>query len=497
MCILAIITRYCQRFPLIVIGNRDEELARATGTLALDPSTGLVWAVDWRAGGSWMGIEPRSGRFAILTNCRRPPAAPLTCCAEARKDDQCGDGVRHKPAQRADLSTAATMWRGAAPLSHILAHTTVVPVPALSAVPATAKTATEDSPHPPRSEKRQMVTLAYNPPTSRGTLIRDFLLTGILPGDAGASLGNNALAAALPAVLRAPPYYAGFNLLSCDDLRRGGDACEDGKVDVGTPKHERRHLGSANATAPAILYTTNRYFAEHRRPVTPGQVHCLQNSYLDNIHGEPITARLGQLFTDALHRVIDPIAAEKHSSSTAAIAPAVVAEVATALADECLCDRCHFDLLKMEETAFSATEAATIHAQLHSNNPLMGFTDNELHAYVEKGTVGGGGGDASAHLCDGGAAMREAYLQSSIFKPPFCGYGTRVQSMVLVERVAAAPETFTNATPRAGTTTVIHFYQREVSFDAITQRVVAAPWIAYRILQDGSCVLDSAKPSAL
>ncbi|CAC9453291.1 conserved hypothetical protein [Leishmania infantum JPCM5] len=499
MCILAFITRHCERFPFILIGNRDEELARVTGGLTLDTSTGLVWALDRRAGGSWMGIEPRSGRFAILTNCRRSPAAPLTCSAKARDADQCGGSERGEPAQRAGLFTAAAVWRGAAPLSHICAHTTVVPVTALPTVLATAKTAAEDSRCPQHSKQLRTVTLAYDPPTSRGLVIKNFLQTGILPGDtaqtpmgctrsedADASLGkDDALVAALPAVLRVPPYYAGFNLLSCDDLRRCG-------VDAVASEHGRHESGNTSAAAPEILYTTNRYTAEHRCPVAPGQVHCLQNSYLDNMHGEPITARLGQLFTDALHRVIDPIAAEQPPSSTSGITPAMVTEVATALADECLCDRCSFDLPKMEKTAFSAAAAAALHAQLHSNNPLLGFTEKELHEYFGN-SAAGDEDDVSVRFCDGGAATREAYLQSSIFKLPFRGYGTQMQSMVLVERVAAVPSTLSNVVSSASATTVIHFCQRKVSFDVATQSVVAAPWIAYRILQDGSCLRDSAE----
>ncbi|KAG5511000.1 hypothetical protein GH5_07201 [Leishmania sp. Ghana 2012 LV757] len=492
MCIVALITRYCERFPLILIGNRDEELARATGGLALDHSTGLVWAVDRLAGGSWMGVEPRSGRFAILTNCRRSPAAPLTSRSERRKDDQCGDSKRVGQAQREGSSPTAAMWRGAAPLSHIRAHTTVVPVLDTSTVPAAGKRC-----RPQHSEPLHTVTLAYDPPTSRGMVIKDFLRTGILPGDAArlpmgskrgeethASLASgDDLVAALPTVLQAPPYYAGFNLLSCDDLRRGGGACEQGRVDAAASQHVRNASGDNSAAVPEILYTTNRYAAEHRCPVAPGQVHCLQNSYLDNMRGEPIAARLEQLFTDALHRVIDPIAAGQPPSSAAAITPAVVAEVATALADACLCDRCGFDLVKMEKASSSTVEATALHTQLHSSNPLLGFTKKELQEFF--------GGSASVQFCDGGAAMREAYLQSSIFKAPFRGYGTRVQSMVLVERAAYAPPTCFGMTPSAGTTTVIHFCQREVSFDRRAQRVVATPWIAYRILEDGSCALDS------
>ncbi|GET86268.1 hypothetical protein, conserved [Leishmania tarentolae] len=489
MCILTFITRYCERFPLILIGNRDEELARATDGLTLDSSTGLLWALDRRAGGSWMGIEPRSGRFAILTNCRRSPAAPLTGSAKAGGDDLCDSSGRREPVQHTGLSTAATIWRGAAPLSHICAHTAVVPVVAFPTVPPTSNTAFKDKQYPQQSKKPQAVTLAYNAPISRGMIVKDFLQTGVLPGDAGTSLDNgDALLSTLPAVLRAPPYYAGFNLLSCDDLRRGG-------VDAVTLTHEQHTSSSTSAAAPEILYTTNRYAAEHRFPVAPGQVHCVQNSYLDNIHGEPITARLRQLFTDSLHRVIDPIATDSSSSSPTGITPAVVTEVATALANECLCDRCSFDLPKMEKTALSAAEAAALHEQLHSSNPLLNFTENELHEYFGSSAVGEGDNEP-VQFCDGGAAAREAYLQSSILKVPFRGHGTRVQSMVLVEKVSAAPPTAPNTTASTATSTIIHFCQRTLSLDAATQSVVAMPWIIYRILQDGSCLLDTAEPPA-
>ncbi|KAG5510524.1 hypothetical protein JKF63_06821 [Porcisia hertigi] len=495
MCILAFITRYCERFPFILISNRDENLARGTGRLALDPSTGLLWAVDRVAGGSWIGIDPRSGRFAVLTNCRRSAAAPLSCHKEAHEGGQSTDGEGGTLTQRAGISNAATVWRGSAPLSHILAHTTVVPATALSTPPSGMPMVTDETRHPHDNEGKQMVTLAYNPRTSRGTVIKKFLQTGILPGDAGVSAGNDdALASTLPAVLRAPPYYAGFNLLSCDNLRGDGGVYKDGGLAAKTPGNVQHASGCTSTTAPEILYTTNRYAAEHRCPVTPGRVHCLQNSYLDNMQGEPITARLGQLFTDSLHSVIDPIAAENSSSSMTAMSPAMVAEVATALADECLCDRCGFDLLNIEKTASSAEAADALRAQLHSTDPLLGFNETELHEYFGRATVVNGK-DVEVRFCDGGAAMREAHLQSSIFKVPCHGYGTRVQSVVLVERVAAVPSTCPSETPPArGTMEIIHFCQREVSFDPSAQRLVAAPWITYRIFNDGRCVCDSAEP---
>lgn len=352
MCILAVVTRYCDRFPFILVGNRDEVLARATGTLAHDPVTGLVWAVDRLAGGSWMGIEPRSGRFAILTNCRRPPEAPL----RLRLHDSLGCA-----APPVDAET----WRGAAPLSDIIAHTAVIPVPTAAAA------------HDPQERQQgRAVTLNYNPPTSRGTVIKDFLCNGSVPGD-----GCDAAAAVpgLPDVVRCPPYYAGFNLLTCDDLR----------------------------TAPTLAYTANRYGAEHRSPVAHGVVHALQNSFLDNTDAEPITDRLRQLFTDALAHVIDPLVAAEAAAGAGgggALAPDAVTDVATALVDACLCDRCNFDVPKI------AAESAAVQAQLHATSPLLGFTAAELQrlfgheqrrraARVLGGWGGAAGGvPASKHL---------------------------------------------------------------------------------------------------
>ncbi|KAK7196995.1 NRDE protein [Novymonas esmeraldas] len=436
MCILTFITRHCERFPFVLIGNRDEDLARATGALGLDSATGLVWAVDQLAGGSWMGIEPRSGRFAVLTNCRRSPAAPLTCRANQR--DDVGDRAEVCAGQ------APSQWRGAAPLAHIRAHTAVVSLPT-------------SCPAPHRECAAASATLAYRPSTSRGTVVKDFLQSGALPRDVTRH-GSDAVATEAGET----PYYAGFNLITCDDLRRVGESAD-------------------------VLYTTNRYGAEHRCPAAPGEVHTLQNSFLNNVSGEPISARLGDLFSAALARVVGPIAAAGATAPSAHISPlsaAAVVDVATALADTCLCDRHAFDLVGM------ATSAAAMHAQLHSNDPLLGLKDEELLSFFG-GSRGADGSGEALHLCDGGAAVREAHLQSSIFKAPRLGHGTRVQSMVMVERVAA-PSSVGGG--HAAPDTLIHFCQRDTSFDSAAQRVVSGPWRVYRILQDGTCVLDSGSP---
>lgn len=483
MCILTFVTRYCERFPFILIGNRDEQLGRATHHLRYDMQTGLIWAVDQLAGGSWMGIEPRSGRFAILTNCRRAAAAPLlprpfdTCDEEhevCRKTVACTAGAALVSSSSAEVPTAAPAvsaagaaatptgeavrqhsgeedWRGAAPLSHIRRYTKAVPVrPEL---------------RPPSQPDAK--TLLYAPPSSRGTIVKNFLLSGELPAetatDAGAGPPHSPLRA---------PFYAGYNLLTCVTLR----------------------TTATTADLPLVHYTSNRYGAEYDCPVAAGAVHVLQNSYLDNTAGEPVSARLRELFEAALHEVVLPLAEDAAASYS-------VTDIATRLADACLCDRSNFDIAEMmkeggdelaKEVAGSST-AAAVKATVQSTNPLLGFSDAELQEFFganssDNNSSAAGSKAAPTVFTDGGAAVIEAHLQASILKTPVGGHGTRVQSMVLVERVPVT----TRADGAAETyAEVIHFCQRDVSFEGEEQRCVGGPWIAFRIDADGSFARES------
>lgn len=74
MCILALCTRASQRWPLVLVHNRDELLSRPTLPLDVSPE-GLLWSCDTsvKNGGSWMGLNVRNGNLAVLTNCRRAP----------------------------------------------------------------------------------------------------------------------------------------------------------------------------------------------------------------------------------------------------------------------------------------------------------------------------------------------------------------------------------------------------------------------------------------
>lgn len=78
---LVVARRAHPRYPLIVVANRDEVLARPTEplhewTLEQDGATGIVAGRDVTAGGTWMALA-RGGRFAAVTNVREPgPVLP-------------------------------------------------------------------------------------------------------------------------------------------------------------------------------------------------------------------------------------------------------------------------------------------------------------------------------------------------------------------------------------------------------------------------------------
>ena len=72
MCILLTAWRDHPRYDLVVAANRDEFHARPTAPAAVWPDAPQVVAGrDLEAGGTWLGVA-RGGRFAAVTNVRRP-----------------------------------------------------------------------------------------------------------------------------------------------------------------------------------------------------------------------------------------------------------------------------------------------------------------------------------------------------------------------------------------------------------------------------------------
>lgn len=73
MCIAFLAVDRHPTYPLIVLANRDEALARPTRPLHRWSGEPAIYAgQDLVAGGSWMGVSER-GRLALLTNYREPP----------------------------------------------------------------------------------------------------------------------------------------------------------------------------------------------------------------------------------------------------------------------------------------------------------------------------------------------------------------------------------------------------------------------------------------
>ncbi len=80
MCLAALALDVHRRFPLVVAANRDEFFQRPAARLAWWTPEGqhepILGGRDLSAGGTWMGLTAR-GRFALVTNVRRP-GAPAT-----------------------------------------------------------------------------------------------------------------------------------------------------------------------------------------------------------------------------------------------------------------------------------------------------------------------------------------------------------------------------------------------------------------------------------
>ncbi|EPY24724.1 hypothetical protein AGDE_04675 [Angomonas deanei] len=396
MCIIAFITNCCERFPFVLINNRDELLDRFTHPLALDPATGLLWAVDGVAGGSWLGINVFSGRLATVTNCRRVPSAPLM-----------------------GRPVTATGWRGAAPLEESLRYTTVAKAVGVDGV--------------------ERKTLVYDPPTSRGTIIKEFLHGGDLPRVDG-TCGTG-----VPPSLQ-PPYYAGYNLLTCESV-------------FGKPPGK-------DTTPFSMEYTSNRFYAPHRQTAQNSTVHCLQNTFIDN-WAEPKSRLLRDLFQEQLDRTLLPLRAGQAVDAKA---------VASQFADHCLCAQPNFDLLAdvrrleglSEKSETAEKELHDLRELLHSTNPFSGFTKSELENHFKLSPSDYA--DSFDEKKISHDVLKEAYLQKNIFVPAQANYGTEMQSMVLVERQ-----------PGCEALPIVHFLQRRVQ-NRENEPVQFDKWVHYTIV---------------
>ncbi|RNF03513.1 hypothetical protein TraAM80_05685 [Trypanosoma rangeli] len=371
MCILAFVIRLSHRFPLVLVSNRDELRSRVTHQVEVDAETGFLWAADGVAGGSWLGLNVRNGRFAILTNCCRSPTAPLSL----------------------GKITAPANWRGAMPLDEVVRRMRVHARPA--------------------EHGGTNVSLAFVPHASRGHIVRDFLLEGKTPGDclSSSSLSTHSFSTVEMELMGlrpslAPPYFRGYNLLTAESL------------------FDSRKLH--------LLYTTNRYAAEHKSPVQHGITHCLENSYLDNWK-EPKSALLRERFEEAVSKFIPTDAA-----------PYDAEYVANSFASHCLCLEPQFDLRDEILAGKGSPEVLREYEEvLDATLPYNGYNgEKELKKLY--------GGGLRPPLRFPTEFYREVanFHERNIFSSNPT-YGTRAQTAVVVEKV---PD---------GEKTIVHFSQRD------------------------------------
>jgi uncharacterized protein with NRDE domain len=70
MCVLAFAWRLHPRWPLVLIGNRDEAHVRPAAPLARWPEAPhVLGGRDLKSGGTWLGVSEQ-GRLAVVTNLR-------------------------------------------------------------------------------------------------------------------------------------------------------------------------------------------------------------------------------------------------------------------------------------------------------------------------------------------------------------------------------------------------------------------------------------------
>lgn len=373
MCILAYVTQFSRRFPFVLISNRDELLSRVTLPIGLDASTNVLWAIDGVAGGSWLGFNVRSGRFAVLTNCARSPTAPLRC----------------------DASCLPLEWRGAMPLAEVVRRTKVHATPA--------------------DDSGTNVCLEFIPDISRGRIVRDFLTEGKIPGDSTPSFCASGSTPELSSL--GPPYYDGYNLLTAESLY--------------------------NSDGLQLLYTTNRYGAEHRAPTDHDAVHCLQNSHLDNWM-EPKCVLLRERFQETLVKVLP----------TTGASPFDREHVATSFASSCLSLRPEFDLLReIQKGAAPGARLREYRQVLDASLPYNGYNgETELRQLY------GAGLQPPVHFPTMNYTERANYAQRNIFLTS-ATHGTRTQTTVVVEKVLDGEEEI-----------IVHFSQRECEANGAHKR---------------------------
>lgn len=70
MCIIALAWQLNKEHPILLLNNRDEFFERPTMPLHQWKDTPILAGRDSQAGGTWLGFNPQTGRFATILNYR-------------------------------------------------------------------------------------------------------------------------------------------------------------------------------------------------------------------------------------------------------------------------------------------------------------------------------------------------------------------------------------------------------------------------------------------
>lgn len=117
MCILGLLLHASRDIPFLAVHNRDEFFRRAVGHPALGDD-GILFARDAAGGGTWLGLNTRTGVFAALTNVRdrvAPPPSPASrgqLVLAVLRGDGVGGPTLAEIRAACDAATAAAVARG-------------------------------------------------------------------------------------------------------------------------------------------------------------------------------------------------------------------------------------------------------------------------------------------------------------------------------------------------------------------------------------------------
>jgi len=108
MCVLAFAWRLHPRWPLVLIGNRDEAHARPAAPLGRWPEAPhVLGGRDLKSGGTWLGVSEQ-GRLAVVTNLRGqgPPVDERPSRGRLAREFLVGEGgyARFDEADLADFN---------------------------------------------------------------------------------------------------------------------------------------------------------------------------------------------------------------------------------------------------------------------------------------------------------------------------------------------------------------------------------------------------------